>query len=229
MESYFEVFYQTVFAFATILILARLLGKQQLSEMTYFEYINGITFGSIAGNMATDMDGNTLQHFFGVVLFGLLTFSMSYLSLKNRKARRWLEGDPVVMISRGKIIEKNLRKTRFNVDELMETLRKKDIFDISKVQYAVLENDGDLSVMLKPEEEPLTPKNSLTPPSEKPHLPMELVVEGQIIYDNLRKAGKSAKWLLEEVRKTASISSVKDVFYAALQSDGTLYVDKYQK
>lgn len=226
MGNFFTVFYQTVFAFLTIMVMTRFLGRQQLSEMTYFEYINGITFGSIAAVMATDLDQQTWQHFFGLVLFGLLTFVMSYISQKNRKARRWLEGDPVVVISNGKILQDNLRKIRFNIDEIMQMLRKKDIFDVSKVHYAILENDGGISVILKPEHEPLTEKNVLSGSSQDSRLPMELVVEGRIIHENLRAAGKTAQWLLEEIRKTASTGSVNDVFYAALESDGTLYVDK---
>lgn len=229
MNTLFEVFYQTVFAFITILVLTRLLGKQQLSEMTYFEYINGITFGSIAANMATDLEPNqTWPHLFGLILFGLLTLGMSYITLNSRRAQRWLEGDPVLVISNGKILENNLRKSRYTVGEVLNMLRTKNVFDVSKVQYAVLENDGAISVMLKPEHEPLTAQNFLNTSQSTPKLPMELVVEGQIIYDNLRKTGKTGKWLLQELRKKASVGSVNQVFYAALESDGTLYVDKYQ-
>ncbi len=222
--AYLHVLLQTLLAFGTILVLTIILGKQQISELTYFEYINGITFGSIAAALATDIDTETGLHFFGLVLFGGLTFLMSYLTLKSRWAKKLLEGDPVIVIKDGKILENNLRKSRFNVDQIMHLLREKDVFDVSQVQFAILENDGSLSVMRKPEDQQLTPKN-LSQPQKKPQVPMELVVDGQIIYENLRALGKSGRWLMDELKKR-QVKSLRDVFYVSLESDGTLYVDR---
>lgn len=222
--QYFEVVYQTALAFGTILLLTILLGKQQIAQMTYFEYINGITFGSMAASLAVDLDQKTWQHFFGLVLFGLFTLAMSFWSIKSRRARKLLEGDPVIVIADGNIMEENLRKSRFNVGQVMQLLRQKDIFDVSQVQFAILENSGQLSVMPKPDYQPVTHKNMFQK-SDPPQIPMELVVDGQIIYENLRKLDKSGKWLLEEVRKQKPFHSVRDLFYVAMESDGQLYVD----
>ncbi|OYD09173.1 hypothetical protein CHM34_03970 [Paludifilum halophilum] len=198
--------------------------------MTPFEYINGITFGSIAGVMATDLESGTMKHLFGLVLFGLLTLLMSYLSLKSRRGRKLLEGDPVIFISDGQILEENLRKNRLNMSEIMHLLRKKDVFDISEVQYAIIENDGEVSVMKKPEHQNATKQDAHQqsppiPPPKPPQIPMELVVDGQIIYENLRSIGKDGKWLMNELKRVASVASIRDVFYAAMESDGSLYVD----
>ena len=164
--AYLHVLFQTLLAFGTILVLTIILGKQQISELTYFEYINGITFGSIAAALATDIDSETGLHFFGLVLFGGLTFLMSFLTLKSRWAKKLLEGDPVIVIRDGKILENNLRKSRFNVDQILQLLREKDVFDVSQVQFAILENDGSLSVMRKPEHQQLTPKSLSQPPKK---------------------------------------------------------------
>jgi uncharacterized membrane protein YcaP (DUF421 family) len=222
--DFLEVIFQTVIAFVVILVLTMILGKQQIAQMTYFEYINGITFGSIAATLATDIDQHTWQHLIGLVLFGGLTLLLSYLSLKNRKARRWLEGDPVIVIQNGQIMEENLKKNRFHFDEVMELLRQKGVFDISQVQQAVLENDGQITVMLKPQYQPLT-KDSMAKPSGPANMPIELVIDGQVIYENLQKAGKNGQWLMNQIRKQKGVQSLRDVFYASLQSDGTLYVD----
>ena len=122
---YFEVVYQTAIAFGTILLLTIILGKQQIAEMTYFEYINGITFGSMAASLAVDLDQKTWQHFIALVLFGLFTLGMSFLSVKSRRARKLLEGDPVIVIADGKIMEENLRKSRFNIGQIMQLLTAK--------------------------------------------------------------------------------------------------------
>lgn len=225
--DYLHVFFQTLLAFGTILVLTIILGKQQMAEMTYFEYINGITFGSIAAALATDIDTKTGLHFFGLVLFGGLTLLLSFITLKSKWARRLLEGDPVIVIQDGRILEENLRKTRFDVNQIMQLLREKDVFDVSQVQFAILENDGSLSVMRKPEYQQLTLK-SLSQPQTKPEMPMELVVDGQIIYENLRKIGKSGRWLMDQLKKR-QVKSLRDVFFVSLESDGKLYVDKREE
>lgn len=225
--DYLHVFFQTLLAFGTILVLTIILGKQQMAEMTYFEYINGITFGSIAAALATDIDTKTGLHFFGLVLFGGLTLLLSFITLKSKWARRLLEGDPVIVIQDGRILEENLRKTRFDVNQIMQLLREKDVFDVSQVQFAILENDGSLSVMRKPEYQQLTLK-SLSQPQTKPEMPMELVVDGQIIYENLRKIGKSGRWLMDQLKKR-QVKSLRDVFFVSLESDGNLYVDKREE
>lgn len=226
LYSYFEIFYQTVLAFGSILILTMLLGKQQIAEMTPFEYVNGITFGSIAAEMAIDLERHTAQHFFGLFLFAMLTLGMSYFVMKSRRSRKYLEGEPSVVIQNGKVLENKMRKHRFSMNEVMQMLREKNVFDISHVQYAILENDGGISVMLKPEHQPLTLNQIKNPSSKTPQIPMELVVDGQIIYENLRLIGKDGKWLMEQIRKKASIGSIHQVFYAVLETDGTLFVDK---
>ncbi|MFC4076619.1 DUF421 domain-containing protein [Salinithrix halophila] len=222
--EYLQILLQTLLAFGTIMVLTMILGKQQMAEMTFFEYVNGITFGSIAATMATDLDRNMGYHWFGLILFGFLTLSMSFIAMKSRKARKWLEGEPVLVISGGKLMEDNMKKTRFTMGEIMELLRQKDVFDMSKVQFGILENDGSLSVMMKPDYQPTTPKNVFKP-SSVPQEPLDLVVDGQVIAENLRKIGQSEEWLLKEVRKQKPVNSIDEVFYVLMETDGNLYMD----
>lgn len=123
------VFFQTVVSFLVLLLLTRLLGKQQVSQLTFYEYLNGITFGSIAANMATDDLTNAPDHFVGLVTYGFLTLLVSWLALKNRKVRKALAGEPVVVIQDGNILEDNLRKMHMDLDELTMLLRAENVFD----------------------------------------------------------------------------------------------------
>lgn len=219
-----KVLFQTLLSFLTILGLMILLGRQQIAEMTFFEYVNGITIGAIAGALATDISQSLWLHWFGLILYGLLTYLLSYLLLKNRRSRKWLEGEPILVIKDGKILEGNMRKHRFTMGEVMKLLREKDVFDISEVQFGVLENDGSLSVMLKPEYQSLNHQNK-NKPSSVPKEPLELIVDGQVIYDNLRRIGKTGKWLLEQIQKQQPVHSIRDVFYAGMETNGKLYID----
>ena len=125
------IFLQATISFFILLVLTRWIGKQQVAQLTYYEYINGITFGSIAANMATDSFDKFSDHLIGLLAYGVLTFLAAYIALKSRKMRKIINGEPVVVIQDGKILEENLRKMRLNLDEFMMMLRLKDIFDFT--------------------------------------------------------------------------------------------------
>lgn len=227
MKMIAEVIIQTILAFFAILMFTRLLGKQQVAQLTYYDYINGITFGSIAGVMATDVAQRTRQHLIGLILFAFLTFLMSYISMKSRPARKVLEGEPSIVVFEGKILEDNLRKMRYNIDDLISQLRQKDVFNISDVKYAILEPNGSMSVLKKADTQPLTPKDmNITPQQQS--LPSELIVDGQIIYQNLQQNNLDGKWLMG-ILASQNIHSVKDVAYATIDPvTRQLYIDTYK-
>ena len=208
----FEITLQTILAFFAILFLTRLIGKKQIAELTFYDYVNGITFGSIAANMATDLSHRTWQHFIGLFLFAFLTFLMQYISLKNTTARKVIEGEPVVLIHKGKILEDNLKKTRFNIEDLLSELREKDFFDIRDVHYAILENDGRISVLPVADKKPLTPKD-INQKGEEQGIVTEIIVEGKIILPNLHQHGLDKKWLINTLKKN-NISEINDVMLA---------------
>ncbi|TDA68753.1 MAG: DUF421 domain-containing protein [Clostridia bacterium] len=220
-----EVALQTLLAFGAILIYTRILGKQQIGQLTFFEYINGITFGSIAGVLATDIGvGRTLTHFIGLTIFAGLTFSMGYLSLISRPARKLISGEPTIVVHNGKTLEQNMRKMRYNMDELLMQLRQKNVFNLSDVEYAIMEPDGDLSVLLKSQKRPLTPAD-LNLPTEYEGISVELVEDGQIIHPNLEQLRLDENWLQEQLAGQG-VTDLNQVSLAVLDTQGHLYVDK---
>lgn len=225
MTVILEVTLQTLLAFAAILIYTRILGKQQVGQLTFFEYINGITFGSIAGVLATDIGvGRTLTHFVGLTIFAALTFSMGYLSLVSRPARKLISGEPTIVVHNGKILEQNMRKMRYNLDELLMQLRQKNIFNLGDVEYAILEPDGDLSVLPKSQKRPLTPAD-LNLPTEYEGISVELVEDGQIIHSNLEGLGLDENWLRQQLARHG-VTDLNQVSLAVIDTQGHLYVDK---
>jgi uncharacterized membrane protein YcaP (DUF421 family) len=225
--EFLEVIIQTVLAFFTILFVTRLLGRQQISQLTLYEYINGITFGSIAANLATDLNQKTYQHLVGLVLFGALTGIVSYISLKNRPFRKVVEGEPILAIHEGKLLEQNLKKARYSVDELNELLRKKDCFNINDIQYGILEINGELSVIKKPEKDNVKIEDLAITKPKGDGIATELIIGGQIIYENLQKKNLKGKDLLK-VLKNYNIKEVSEVMYCTIDTNGDFYVDKYQ-
>lgn len=221
---YVEVILQTLLAFAAILIYTRILGKQQVGQLTFFEYINGITFGSIAAALATDISPErTGFHFLGLTVFAGLTFFAGYLSLANRSLRKLVSGEPTVVIQNGKILEANMRKMRYNCDELTMQLREQGFFNLGDVEYAILEPNGNLSVLPKSQKRPLTPAD-LGLPTKYEGVPSEIIVDGEVITQNLTQNHLDFAWLYQELKKQG-VKDLKEVVYASLDPEGNLYVD----
>lgn len=220
-----EVLIQTLLAFSGIFLYARILGKQQVAQLSVFEYITGITFGSIAANMAVQTGpGETFYHFLGLTVFFLLTYSMNHFMLLSRPARKLMVGEPTVVIHKGKLLENNMKINNYTLDELLMQLRNKGYFDIAKVEYAILEINGELSVLPKSQFRPVIPMD-LNIPTPYEGVMSEIIMDGEIIYQNLKQNNKDDTWLLEELRKLG-IKDINEVAFAGLSSDGVLRVDK---
>ena len=202
------IFVQAAVSFVILLILTRLIGKQQVSQLTYYEYINGITFGSIAANMATDSFDKFGDHLVGLLTYGALTFLAALVALKSRKMRKLINGEPVVVIQDGKILENNLRK---------------DIFDFTQVKLAIIEPSGGLSVIKKSEYENVE-RRDLKLKLEGTALAVEVVQEGKISVNNLNRLGLDEKWLRAQL-KMRQIVDVAEVEYAVVTDNKRLLVD----
>lgn len=221
---YLKVIFQTVLAFFAILVLTRILEKEQLSQLTFYEYITGITIGSLAAGLAIDTLVSPWVILVALITFGALTYLMGYVSLKSRVARKLLEGEPTIVIQNGKIMEKNMGRLRYNVDDLLAQLREKGVFNISDVEFAVLEPNGQLSVLLKSHKKPVT-REDLQVPSSYEGINSELIVDGEVIYQNLQQNNLDEAWLIGELKKQG-INSPRQVMLASLDAQGNLYVDK---
>ena len=225
MKNLIEIVIQTLLAFFSVLYIARLLGRQQVSQLTVYEYINGITFGSIAANMATDIENHTGYHFIGVVLFGILTFLVNKVAVKKRSLSKILQGEPVLIIQHGQILEKNLKTIGYSMDDLMMLLREKDCFSPADVDYGVLELDGSLNIIKVGAKREVTLGDlNLTPEDES--IPTELIIGGSVIYENLKKRQLTGKDLMKQLKKL-KIKSVTEVMYATVDTGGVFYIDKF--
>ncbi|KNF07941.1 membrane protein, YKJA BACSU-like protein [Gottschalkia purinilytica] len=226
MKDFIEIVIQTFLAFFAILYITRLLGRQQISQFTFYEYINGITFGSIAATLATDLDNRTWQHFVGLLLFGALTYSVSKATLKSRTLEKVLDGEPILVIQDGQILEKNLSRTRYNMDDLRLLLRQSNCFSPEDVEVGILEVNGLLSIIKKAEKRNVT-LGDLNLDLKPETLPTEIVLDGQIIYENLKKRKLTGEQLMRELKKH-NISRIDEVMYATVDSNGKFYIDKFK-
>lgn len=225
MEVWINHTWKTIATFVILLAVTRFLGKEQLSQLTFYDYVVGITLGDIAGFAVVSHEHVFLQSMFILALFAACAFGVSVLTESNRKARKVIEGEPTTIVYNGQVLEQNMRKARYNIDNLMTQLRGKGYFRLADVQFAILETNGALSVMPKPDKKPITP-GDLQIFTAYQGLSAELIIDGEIATENLAESGISKEWLLERLAELGY--RVKDIMYASLDSDGKLYLDTYK-
>ena len=225
MHEGLVVFVRAIIAFFSLLIFARILGKEQISQLTFFDYVLGITIGSIAATLTTDLTSRAWPHWVGLITWAALGLLMEYMCMKSRYVAKCLEGEPTIVIMNGKIMENALKKMEFRVSDVLVLLRSKDIFDISEVDFAIIEPNGQLSVLKKPEYENVKAKDlNIQKPASG--ISSEIIYDGILIEENLRQLKKDKAWLMDQLKKKG-ISSVSEVFLATLNKGGSLYIDKY--
>ncbi|HYF92028.1 MAG TPA: DUF421 domain-containing protein [Symbiobacteriaceae bacterium] len=217
---------RAVVTFVSLLIFTRLLGKTQIAQLTYFEWVTGITIGSIGGVLTTDLSIRPWPVFVGLAVWVALVMLTQYIALKSRWTGKMLDGEPVVVVHNGQILEKSLAQVRMRVGELNSLLREKNVFDISTVEAALLEPHGKLSVLLRSQERPVTPKD-LKIPTAYEGLGVELVVDGEVMEQNLRRMGLNRAWLLDRLREEG-VSGPGEAFLAIIDTQGRIYVDRYE-
>lgn len=226
MPELIVIVIRSLISFIVLLLLTRLMGKRQVSQLTFFDYIVGITIGSIAAEMSFDQNVRIINGITSLLIWGLIPFILAIISLKSRIFQQLIDGKPTIIIKNGEILEKSMKKVFLSIDELMLLLREKNIFKISDVEIAILETNGQLSVLKKTSQQPVTPQ-MLKMVLKQEKAPTLLIVDGQILYKNLATLGYTEEWLMKEIRKQGA-TNTDEVFLAQVSSDGELFVDLYE-
>ncbi|WP_409254179.1 YetF domain-containing protein [Bacillus sp. SCS-153A] len=220
-----EVLLRVVITFVGLFLVARISGRKEISQMTYFNLISAIALGSIGGAIISSANFSIRNGILALSGWLILTLLFGYMDIKSKGARKIIEGEPIIVIKQGKIMEKALSRTRLDVDALLVKLREKNVFSVSEVDYAIFETDGKLSVMKKQAQQPLT-KKEMNIPYKHLLYPQttEVIANGKVIENNLKKLNLKEEWLKQQLRQNG-IGSVSEVFYAEVQKDGSLYID----
>jgi uncharacterized membrane protein YcaP (DUF421 family) len=224
VQDWSHIVLRSIGAIVMLFLIVRILGKKQISQLTFFEFILGITLGELAGFMSTDIQANYMHGIIALLTWFLFAFLLELITLKSMTLRHWFEGRSTVMIKDGKVMEDNLKKERYTGDELMQSLRKKNVFQLADVEFALLESSGDLSVLLKKENQPLTPKHlgiKVSPEQE----PQMVINDGNIMDEPLATIGLSREWLNTELEKLGI--PAENVFLGQVNAFGELFVDLY--
>ncbi len=217
------VIIRSVISFFALLLLIRLIGKQQVAQLTFFDYVVGITIGSIASTLSVQVNENTTATLAGMGVWTALAILLAYLSMHNVWVRKIVEGEATVVIENGKILEKNLLRIRISLDELISELRTQGVFNITDVEFALFEPGGKISIQKKASKQPLTPEDiNLT--SKYNGMPTNLIMDGILLTDALQSMKLSKAWLQHQLNKQ-NIKDISDISLAQLDTMGNLFVD----
>ncbi len=222
MPDLLKIVILSITSLVTLFILAKIMGYRQMSQMSMFDYINGITIGSIAAEMATELDQTPLHGIVAMTVYALFALLLSFLSMKSITMRRLIVGRPVLLLNNGSIYEKNLKKAKIDINEFLTQCRVAGYFDISKLQSAVLEADGRISFLPLSTERPLTAADVKLSP-EQETMTANVVIDGHIMQKNLLHTGKDEIWLHRQL-KAQGADNVRDVLLASVDMQNKLTV-----
>lgn len=200
MNEITNVILRTIFIIILIFILFKLMGKKQVSQMSMFDYITGITIGSIAADISLDIEKNIQSGIVCLLIYCLIDILISYLSLKSIKLRYFFEGKEVPLIINGKINKENMAKNKITINILQTEARLMGYFDLNEINNAILEPSGMISFEPFDKVKPTTKKDMGIKPTNK-GLVYNLIIDGEIIKDNLNHTKKTEKWLKNQIKQ----------------------------
>lgn len=217
----FEIVVRCIIAMTTLFFMTKLLGKKQVSELSLFDYVVGISIGNFASEMAINLEAEFFNAMLAIVVFGVLAYIISILTLKSLKLRKFFIGSPTILLEHGNLIYKNMKKSMIDVNDILSQAREMGYFDISEVEFAILEANGKISFLPKGEYKNVNIKD-MNLKIEKQGLCANVIMDGNIMNDNLNNIGKDEEWLLHELDVKGK--NVSDILLATVDINDKLVI-----
>ncbi len=227
----FKIILLSLGSITTLFILTKIIGNREMAQLTMFDYINSITIGSIAAEMATSLEDNFLEPLIAMIVYAIIICIISYLTGKSLKLRRFITGKSIVLYENGEIYRDNFKKSKLDITEFLTECRANGYFNLADLQSVILEPNGKLSFLPQSSKRPLNATDmNIQVPSEKPVV--NVVLDGVVLQNNLKSTGNNEIWLNNEI-KNQGIKDIKEIFLATCDVDNNLSiyvkVPKYNK
>lgn len=216
---------RSLLSLLVLFFITRLIGRKQVSELSLFDYVIGISIGNFAAETTLNFDGQFINGVVAVITFGVVAYAVSIVTMKSIFLRRLLIGTPIVVIEDGKILEASMRKLRIDINDLLEQIRNGGYFDLSQVAYAIMEANGKLSILPKSEYQPVINKD-MNIKTDKACICANVIIDSHIMKKNLKKIGKEKDWLLHEL-KVKGYQELDNILLATVDNNQKLTV--YEK
>ena len=220
-----DVIVRSLLSLITLFLVTKMLGKKQVSQLSLFDYVIGISIGNFAAEMSVNLETNYINSTVAVIIFGLVAYLVSIITMKSIHLRRYFMGVPTILIEHGKLVIEGLRKVKFDINDLLEECRSNGYFDISEIEYAIMETSGSVSILPKGEYKPVVMKD-LNLKASKQGLCANVIIDGKIMKNNLKNINKDEKWLEKEL-KVKGYQDLSNILLATVDINEKLLV--YEK
>ena len=204
-----KIVLSSLLSYAALFLSAKLIGRKQVSQLDFLDYITGITIGSIGAELATDLE-NMWKPLVAIAVYALITWLLSLMNQKSLRARKFSNGSPTIVMDNGKLYRGNMKKAKLELSEFMVMCRQQGYFDLSAIQTAVFEYNGKLSILPVSDRRPVTPEDMKLAP-EQERIFTEVIMDGRILEENLKRMGRDAAWLDKQLR-AQGIGGAGEVF-----------------
>ncbi|MBO4693320.1 MAG: DUF421 domain-containing protein [Clostridia bacterium] len=216
-----KVVLTSVLSAAALFVIAKAMGHKQMSQLDFFDYIAGITIGSIAAELATELE-SPMKPLIAMIVYGVITAILTCLTSKAPRMRKIINGTPTIIMNDGKLYRKNMKKAKIDLSEFMVMCRQEGYFNLSDIQTAIFEYNGRLTVLPKSVKRPVNPSDmGLTPEIE--HINTEVIMDGRILGENLMRLGLDTDWLNTEL-KSLGYKNAKEVFLGVCDDKNNLKI-----
>ena len=193
----------------SLFIIAKVTGHKQISQLDFFDYITGITIGSIAAELATELE-KPLNPLIAMIVYGIVAISLSIIAQKKQKLRKYINGTPTIIMDNGKLYRSNMKKAKLELSEFMVLCRQEGYFNINDIQTAIFEYNGKMTILPKSNKRPLTPED-MNIQVEKSEILTEIIMDGHILHENLKRHGLDLTWLDKQLKKQ-NFKSANEIF-----------------
>lgn len=199
MSNFLNICFRTILVLIILFFITKMMGKKQISELNFFDYIVGITIGSIAADISLDIEKNMIAGIAALFIYGFISYIISFISIKSILARRFFIGVPTVLVEKGKIIESGLKKSKIDVNDLLMEARENGYFNLDEIDYALMEVNGNISFLPKEKEKPVTKKDMKIKCSNE-GLTVNAIIDSKYMVNNMKAINKDTEWLDHELK-----------------------------
>ena len=199
MSDFLNICFRTILVLVILFFITKMMGKKQISELNFFDYIVGITIGSIAADISLDIEKDMLAGIAALFIYGFISYIISFVSIKSILARRFFIGVPTVLVEKGKIIESGLKKAKIDVNDLLMEARENGYFNLDEIDYALMEVNGNISFLPKEKEKPVT-KRDMKIKCSNEGLTVNAIIDSKYMANNMKAINKDKEWLDHELK-----------------------------
>lgn len=218
-----KVVLTAILSVATLFVITKIMGHKQVAQLDFFDYISGITIGSIGAELATELE-KPYKPLIALAVYGSASFLLNLFEHKLPRTRKYINGTPSILMDNGKLYRKNLKQAKLDLSEFMLLCREQGYFDLGEIQTAIFEHNGKLSILPKASNRPATPED-LQITAKATHIGVEIIMDGRIMGGNLSRLGRDEKWLKKQL-EAQGYKNTKEIFlavYRAEENELTLY------